>query len=151
MSELIGYKLTEVGSTELFDLGKEIDTPNGNRYKYVQAGGTIAASDICLIEDTNVVTALTTTNAGSIPTWCGIAQAALTSGQYGWVLISGTGTVNALASCATDVKLYTTATAGALDDAVTTLISGIKLSATNGGATAAVACVIQTRAGCNQS
>jgi hypothetical protein len=149
MSDLIGYKLTEVGTTELFEQGKEISVPNGNVYKYVKASGTVAASDAVLIEDDFTVAALTTTNAGSAPTWVGIAQAAMTANQFGWVLISGTGTVNVLASCATDVKLYTTATAGALDDTATTLVSGIKISATNGGATAAVACFIATRAGCN--
>jgi hypothetical protein len=73
----------------------------------------------------------------------GVAQVAIASGAYGWVQIAGAcQNITVLASCAPNVDLFTTATAGALDDATTTglkKVAGIIITATNGSATATVA------------
>ena len=60
---------------------------------------------------------------------------AVTSGEYAWVQLTGTCTINVLASAAANVILYSSATAGSLDDTATshTRVDGIKLSTARGG------------------
>jgi hypothetical protein len=72
----------------------------------------------------------------------GIAQVAFADNDYGWVLRKGQGTVLVLASCAADVGLYTSASAGYLDDATAslTLISGIVLTASRGTTAGSALC-----------
>lgn len=70
----------------------------------------------------------------------GFAQAAFTKNQFGWVAKRGSN-INArlAANCAADVELYATATAGVLDDAVTTATELIKgVVAVAGSSTTAV-------------
>lgn len=64
-----------------------------------------------------------------------VAQVALTSGYYGWVQVKGPCTMLVKASCAADVKLYSSATAGYLDDDNTsqTAVLGVVLDTARGG------------------
>lgn len=115
-------------------------------WRYVQANGAISQYDAVKIDNDGQAFSITTTISGVEPTAVGIAQIAFADNDYGWVWIgegggSGRGIkVNVLADCAADVKLYTTATAGALDDTATDLIAGLTIVSTNGGSTAAVEC-----------
>lgn len=150
MSNLGGNYLT-VDETQKFDLLSEYyDIKAQAKFKYVKASGTVAAFDIVKIEKDGTVAGLTTTLSGAIPTAGGISQTGLTAGQYGWVFVKGGGTgkgikVNALTLCAADVKLYTTATAGKVDDTATDLIQGLILVSTNGtGGTVATECYAVT-------
>jgi hypothetical protein len=76
---------------------------------------------------------LTTTNAGSNSLQVGIAQVAAANDEYLWVWVGGIGgggvgsgvKVKAAASYAADTNLNTTATAGVVDDASTTLIKNV--------------------------
>lgn len=43
-ANVIGVDFTEVGTTKRFALGTQLFGDDGNTYTYVQAGGTIAAS-----------------------------------------------------------------------------------------------------------
>jgi len=73
----------------------------------------------------------------------GFAQVAFTAGDHGWVMARGNPTIRAAASCAVAVALYITATAGVLDDAVTSqMIQGVVLgSAASAGGVSAVGAV----------
>lgn len=111
----------------------------GTEYEYVRAAGTINQYDAVVITYAGLASALTTTNAGAIPQKVGVAQVSAATNDYFWVARKGPMTLNVLASCLKDVKIYTTATAGAVDDTATTLIAGLVFTANNGGSTAAVA------------
>jgi len=73
----------------------------------------------------------------------GFAQTAIASSYYGWVALNGVVKVNLLVSCQPKVPLYTTSTAGSLDD--TTVSAGfIQGIVANTSATSASApfCVV---------
>lgn len=124
------------GTTAQAALGQLIEV-KGATWMYVKAGAAIVAYDLVQVESTGVTTATnsaTTTTAGSKPAIMGCAQFAVAIGEYFWLPIgpfhlreddSTYFYCNALISCAQDVKLYTTATAGSVDDSVTTLIEGL--------------------------
>lgn len=132
------------GTTARAGLGDEF-VSGGNAYKYFQGSGTINAFDMVTVSNANVAVAGTTTTSGSKPTLCAIPQFAVATGEYFWAPIGpftlkddGTAfKVNAAASCASSVKLYTTATVGVVDDAATDLIAGLCLTETIVGAEAA--------------
>lgn len=110
---------------------------------FVKASAAIAAGDVCQITTaTSAATGITTTN-GLLGDLVGVAQVAIASGSYGWLQRAGScQNITVIAATAPNVALYTSATAGAIDDATTTgvkLISGIIITATSGAATAAVA------------
>lgn len=60
---------------------------------------------------------LTTGNARSSGNQVGFAQTSMATGYCGWVQFGGRPKVNLAANCAPFVNLYTTGTAGVLDDA----------------------------------
>jgi len=135
------YNLTvSDGLTAQFGLGDEIMV-KGARYKYVQASGAVAAYACCHITAAGLAIEVTTTLMGTVarPTGLCVPQFALATLEYGWAAIGpfriredGTTTFKVLAAnAATSVRLYTTGTAGVLDDAVTTgLIAGLALTET---------------------
>jgi hypothetical protein len=87
---------------------------------------------------------VTTTNAAALGfNMVGFAQTAITSSYYGWIALNGVVRVNLLIACQPKVPLYTTATAGKLDD--TTVSAGyIQGVVANTSATSASApfCVV---------
>ncbi len=146
----INYKLavnpSEVNATSKYGykLGDYANHKDGV-FQFVQASENIGQYDAVKVDNDGTCVRLTTTISGAEPTAVGFAQIAITSGQRAWVFRgqgggSGVGIrVNALTLCAADVKLYTTATAGAIDDTATDLIQGVCLVTTNsGGSTAAM-------------
>lgn len=152
----IGVDLTQLGigsSTAeklipAFAVGTKVKCNDGI-YQYIKASGTVAINDMVKISNTFTAASGTTTLLPSTePAKVGVAnQVAFIVNQYGWVFVGpGLVTVNVAASCVQDVKLYTTATAGVVDDAATTLINGLKLITTIVGA-AASACVAECELG----
>lgn len=148
MVAMAAYNLSLAEDTAQFGLGDKIEK-DGSTWRYVQANGAIAQYDCVWIDDdwqaSPITYALTGSNA--YPSKAGVAQFAFTDNQYGWVWTSGGGTgsgikVSCLTLCAADVKLYTTATAGTLDDTSSSqaLLQGLKIVSTVGGATAATEC-----------
>lgn len=115
---------------------------NDGVYQYLKAAGTIAVGDFVKITSAagafTCVQGTTTLFPSTEPARGAVSILALTTGQYAWFFIGpGLISVNVLVSCVQDVKLYTTATAGAVDDSATTLIPGLKLITTLvGGAVA---------------
>lgn len=108
-------------------------------YMYVRADAAITQYDAVKIDDDYECTPLTTAISGAEPTGVGVAQVAFADTEYGWVVVSGSGTVNCISAggAAADVKMYTTTTAGQLDDVATDLVQGLKLTAAESGGTAA--------------
>ena len=149
------YASTSAGSTTMFPVtvGTQVSTSNNGRYIFARAESDIAAFD-CVIFSTFADSAsltpilravpITTTNAAALGySMVGFAQNAITSGTYGWVGLNGNLRVNLLIACNPKVPLYTTATAGSLDD--TTVSAGyIQGIVANTSATSASApfCII---------
>jgi hypothetical protein len=114
---IAGVNLTNTSTTPEFAVGHKVQTKDGI-YEYVKAGSGIAAYDCVLITGSGVAVPSLTATAVSIKK-PGFAQVAIASGSYGWVAREGdTIRVNCAANCAAGVQLYTTATAGVLDDTI---------------------------------
>ncbi len=145
-SDLVGARYEETSTTALFALGTVSVDNEGGRWRYVQANGALTIYDAVKIDNDFQAVQLTTTVSGSEPTNVGIAQVAFSDNEYGFVFEGpggglGSGIkVNTLASAVADSKMYTTGTAGAIDDTATDLIQGLTIVTTNGGSTAAVEC-----------
>ncbi len=155
MSALIGASSAKVpSSSDATDgkgagLGDTAVDHNGNTLVYVSASGTIAVNDAVWVNNSFTAAALTPAlaiTAGRV----GFAQVAFASGERGYVVLKGSNvSVNVLGGCAKDAPLYTSNTAGALDDATLSSshyqISGVVLTTTIGStASAGVAYVGDT-------
>ena len=123
------YASTSAGSTTLFPVtpGTRVNTTNNGVYVFARAESTINQFDAVIMStyadsasSTPVLRAVpvTTTNAAALGyNMVGFAQTAIASSYYGWIGINGILQVNLLVSCQPKVPLYTTSTAGKLDDA----------------------------------
>ena len=112
-------------------LGTILDANDGSKYMLVQAGATITKSDCVAITALGTAIAITTELATTGQP-IGLAPVAAASAEFFWARVGGrmTGaTVRVASGCAASVALYTSATAGVLDDSVTAtevLVSGIR-------------------------
>lgn len=115
-----------------FALGTRVTATDGSNWVYVHAAAAIAQYDCVAIDENFEATPMTKALADA-GHGVGFAQVAFDDNDFGWVAVNAPGniTVNVLASCAADVQLYTSGTAGALDDtsASQTLIRGVVLVA----------------------
>jgi hypothetical protein len=116
----------------------------GYEYIYVKAGEAIAQYDWAAVNEAG--TAFEGTKAlAEDHAIIAVAQVAFANNDFGWMMTSGVGSVNALTSCAADTQLYTSATAGHLDDADASQVAviGIRLTtAVSGDGAAAAPCVL---------
>lgn len=129
---LIGAVWNRVDTVAAFDLGQTFDANDNGQFIYAKASEVIAANDACGIDETGVAIKLTkaSADAGHI---IAVANAAFAANEYGWFQRRGnTLSVNVLSAANADVPLYTSATAGKLDDSSTsqTQIAGVRLTAT---------------------
>jgi hypothetical protein len=133
MSQTIGVSETLRTTTANSSLLTKGETP-GKHWVYVQANGAIAQYDVVAVDETGQAATITKALADA-STKVGVASAAFADNEYGWAQIYGNCTLNVLASCAADAILYTSATAGSLDDTSTsqTKIDGILLTTSRGG------------------
>jgi hypothetical protein len=144
-----GANLETVGSAPLFELGTEAWGQDNSRWNYVVAGSTIG--QYMCVGMTKALSANPVTKAHvDAGRKLGVAQVAFAAGQYGWVAIQGGNDllkVKAKNSCAVGVALYTTGTAGYLDDtaASQTLVNGIVLTDTATSSGASEECSIFTK------
>lgn len=140
-SNVIGVALGFTDDTAQFNLGTTVNLDDGGQAVYVQAASDVAAyaAVSVLVDDT--VVPLTTTNAAESKA-VGFAQVSIASAYYGWVQLGGKPRVNVAASCQPNVPLFTTATAGVLDDATVTagLVAGL-VATTSVVTASAVACI----------
>jgi hypothetical protein len=142
MATLIGFKSDQVDTAltngKTFALGDRAEDYLGKQYVYVKASSAVAQYDVCTIDPatySTTVAPLGTANdaRGNL---VGVAPVAIASGSYGWLQIYGACTMNVKASCAANVRLNTTATAGSPDDDGTTgamAIDGLYLTTARGG------------------
>ncbi len=124
-------------------LGTMVDANDGSKYMLVQAGATITQHDCVAVTALGTALAITTELATTGQT-IGLAPVGAASADFFWARVGGRMTdakVRTLAACAGSVALYTSATAGVLDDSVTAteiLITGIRtvttMSSTTGDA-----------------
>lgn len=136
MSMMTGGKPDEVYSSltagNTPGLGDIYTDHNGNRYVFVQASGSVAQYDVVAIDSSNVAQAITKALSDTGPD-VGVALATLTSASYGWAQIRGSCSVNVLATCSSSIALYTSGTAGKLDDTTTSQnkIAGLVILSNN--------------------
>lgn len=151
--------LSSSDTSPKFKVG-DIVEQNGERFEYVVFAGSQVAGDFVTITDGTVsstdydavATSGTTTTAGAVPQRGGLVLFTAAAGEFGWVARKWINRgIKALTLCATNVKIYTTGTAGAVDDSSTTLISGVILRSTVGGATAVTLsdCVVDCVVNCS--
>jgi hypothetical protein len=134
MSGQIILDLSERSSTPKATVGQYHIDNLGRHWQYVKASAAIAVYEYVKVSGDGLYTIssmTTTTNPSTEPANVGCAQTAFASGDYGYVF-RGFGVHTGLfaASCAQNVKIYTTATGGVVDDAATTLVNGLKLITT---------------------
>jgi hypothetical protein len=136
-SNLIGVSLGYTDTAAQFNVGTVVNLDDGGQAVYVQASSDVAQYSAVSVRFDNTVVPITTTNSANSKV-VGFAQASIASAYYGWVQIGGKPIVKLAASCAPFVPLYTTATAGTLDDTVVSggLVAGIVALTTASGATA---------------
>jgi hypothetical protein len=146
---IIAQALDEESTSAKHTAGQVFRDPStGAEYVYVSASEAITQYQACSYDSSGAALKLTKTEADKLY-GIGIAMGDIASGSYGWMLIGGpkTSYVSGLASCAKEVSLYTSGTAGSLDDdsSGTTAIKGILLTAANGTSTANCACFLTRR------
>lgn len=137
MTALIGFDKTQTYSAltngKTFLPGQESEDSVGNAWVFVKASSAIAQYDVVTYDETYVTTVAPLGTANDARgDKVGVPAVAIASGDYGWLQIAGPCTMNVLASCAANVRLNTTATAGSLDDdgtAGSMQVEGIYLTA----------------------
>jgi len=120
-------------STPSQAIGTRMVGNDNSTWLYVTAGSAIAQYDVVSTDEaySGIPATKAAIDDGHI---IGVAPAAISSGEYGWVQLTGVVTMNVLASAAADVTLYSSATAGSLDDTSTsqTAVNGLFLTTARG-------------------
>ena len=105
-----------------FSLGTTVRLNDGGSAMLVESSASACSTFAAVvINESYVATMLTTGNARSSGNQVGFAQTSIATGYCGWVQLGGRPRVNLNTNCAPFVNLYTTGTAGVLDD---TTVSG---------------------------
>lgn len=133
------YNLTSSdGTTPQAQLGEKVCV-KGAVYGYFKASGAIAQYAACTVSNAWLAAEGTTTTSGAKPTLVCIPQIAVADTEYFWAPVGPfylreddltAFKVKAALNCADSVKLYTTATAGVVDDTAADLIAGLTLTQT---------------------
>lgn len=125
---------TTDGAGAPFTLGTRVTATDGSEWVFVQAGAAITQYSWLSIDE-NFQAVMGTKALADAGHQVGFAQVAFDDNDFGWVAVNAPGnvTVRVLGSCAADVQLYTSGTAGALDDtaASQTLIRGVVIVSAN--------------------
>lgn len=150
MTALIGTDfanpVADLSEGKGFTVGNKTRAHNGNVYIYAKAASAIAAKYyVCIDESGNarVGTDALVKEGHQIA----IAPVAFAADEYGFFTVSGSSGVyiQTFGSVAADTSLYTSSTAGLLDDVSSsqTLISGIVVTTANSAATSAAVMVVE--------
>jgi hypothetical protein len=134
----LGVKVDRTDTSAAFSVGIQKPGNEGSKWMYVQADASIGQYAAVMINQSSKAVPLTTTNSASSKA-VGFAQVSVASGSYSWVALEGNNIkVNLATDCAPNVRLYTTATNGVLDDAIVSagLIQGVIATVTISNATA---------------
>ncbi len=118
-----------------FNLGQISTATDGSQWIFVRygTGGATGLGYVC-VYDEDFLAVMASSSVGGIGDKVGVAPAAATIGQYGWLQVYGTcDDIRVFTSCAANTVLGTTANAGEIDDTVATHnISGIVLTTARG-------------------
>lgn len=161
-SSLLGANVFDTTTTQEFGLGTRTTVRYGANndlcadFVYIKAGAALSAGQLSELPqvsgtDSYIVDApVTSTTAAAIADAVGerfpvcVPQVDIASGSYGWAAVKGQFEVLLAANCAAWKKLYTTATAGVVDDDATPTLLVEGLQAVAAITTAAKApCVAQ--------
>jgi len=105
---------TEVHSSKKFRLGTRVKDKQGNEFIYLQGVASCVAGSWVSFDEAHVTTLLAANAKGRVA----VAQAAVdATTEYGWFQIYGKATGKVLASFADNGLIFSTATAGSVDDA----------------------------------
>ena len=131
--QLLGVDTSElIASTgrPRFALGTRHTDKSGYEWMYVQSSVAFAQYDVVTIKSTFQGLPITAASAKVSP-MVGFAQVAFAVDEFGWVMTQGKPVIRVLVDAAVDKPLYTSGTAGALDDATTSqAIRGLVLEDT---------------------
>lgn len=138
---LAGVSLTTTDASARYAVNTVVDLSDGGIATYVSATSTISTYNAVIIDGAGGAVPVTTTNSANSKR-IAFAQTSIASGYCGWVQTGGRPVIMLAANCDDNVPLYTTATAGVLDDAVVSggLVIGLTSTVTISNATA-VTCI----------
>jgi|TARA_R110000751_G_scaffold45064_2_gene102584 hypothetical protein len=147
LDEVVAGTGTSSDEGAQFPVGQVAELDKNGEAMYVHASAAIAVGDFVGIDEAYESAPITKAMAddGWMVGVC--VDVAIADNEFGWVRMRGTGFSGMLlTSCAADVPLYTSATAGALDDASSsqTQIRGVVTTTAVGGGGAAVSPLIVT-------
>jgi len=106
--------LTQLDTTALYALGSKVMDKSGNEYIYLLGVASTVAGDAVTYNGAYATTRLVANGKGPVA----IAMGACVASTYGWYQVRGLATGITLTAVVTGMPLYSTATAGQLDDAV---------------------------------
>ena len=137
VSGIAGVNLTTTDTTPQFAPGTVVNLNDGGQAIYVKGLSEISTYACVVVDSSAGAKMVTTTNVANCKR-VGFAQTSIASAYYGWVQLGGAPLVNLAANCAPNVPLFTTATAGVLDDATVSagFIAGVVAQNTISNATA---------------
>ncbi len=115
-AKLLGIEVDVVDTTRKHELGIEVDFANGKRYKYIRAGGSIAANDALSIDVAEGVYDYHPSPAAANVILAGVSEVAIGDNEFGWVVVRGPVVVKAAATVVAGKPAVSIATAGTLDD-----------------------------------
>jgi hypothetical protein len=128
-----------------FALGKCVKMNDGTEYMYVHAAEAVSQYDWVGVDEDFEASKLT---KGMVDDgyYIGIAQVAASDNDFFWIAIRGEVTGAVLGSCAADVPLYSSGTAGSVDDTSgsQTKIDGAVATAANGTSAASTTTILLT-------
>lgn len=137
-SSVIGVNLTSTDTTPLFAPGTLINLNDGGQAMYVKSSTSALSTFAAVSIGQNGIATMLTTAIGASNPRVGFAQTSIATSRYGWVVLGGQCVVQLAAQCSSSVPLFTTSTAGVLDDATVTagyimgLVSQASISNTTG-------------------
>lgn len=138
----IGVNLELTTSVAQYTLGTMATGTDGTAFEYIYAQEALSAYGVVAIYSGGSARLMETsiaTAAGALKcTKVGIVQTSIASGYYGWALRQGKAIFNVADDAAAGALLFTTATAGVVDDATVSgaLVLGLYLTTTSSLATA---------------
>ena len=146
ISQRVTTAFTQTDDTARQAVGTLVELSDGGTAIYVKSStSAVSTFAAVVINEDYTVDMVTTTNAGTVSKSIGFAQTSIATGYYGWVQLTGRPKVNLATNCDDRVALYTTATAGVLDDATISgaggMVAGV-VGATTISTATAVTCIV---------
>ncbi len=157
VGHLIGADTQAVDTKARFALGETVELEKGGEAVYLKASAAFAGEGYVgvVAPDLTIAPASLTTTATAFGARVAVAQAAVGENEYGWFVWKGESQVRVAASCAANVAINSTATAGQLDDdgtAGSEVIEGVVLQAARAASAGnALATLVNARVGATKA